>query len=69
MTKGDAIIGFVQDYKRENGYAPSIREIALGVGAHSTSHVHYWLRKLEREGLIGRGKRISRALVVVHDRT
>lgn len=64
MTTGDAILSFVKDYKREKGYAPSIREIGRGVGIGSTSHVRYWLMKLQQEGMIRRKARISRSLVV-----
>ncbi|HEU4862697.1 MAG TPA: transcriptional repressor LexA [Candidatus Limnocylindria bacterium] len=46
----------------ERGYPPSVREIADAVGLASTSAVHHHLIALEREGLIERGGKHSRAL-------
>jgi repressor LexA len=46
----------------ERGFPPSVREIADAVGLASTSAVHHHLMALEREGLLERGLRSSRAL-------
>jgi len=46
----------------ERGFPPSVREIADAVGLASTSAVHHHLMALEREGLLERGSRSSRAL-------
>jgi repressor LexA len=46
----------------ERGYPPSVREIADAVGLASTSAVHHHLIALERDGLIERGGKHSRAL-------
>jgi repressor LexA len=46
----------------ERGYPPSVREIADAVGLASTSAVHHHLIALERDGLIQRGGKHSRAL-------
>ena len=48
----------------ERGYPPSVREIADAVGLASTSAVHHHLIALEREGLLERGGKHSRALRV-----
>ncbi len=48
----------------ERGYPPSVREIADAVGLASTSAVHHHLIALERDGLLQRGGRHSRALRV-----
>lgn len=44
----DYLIGYV----KENGYAPSVREICEGVGLNSTSSVYNHLSNLEEEGKI-----------------
>jgi repressor LexA len=49
----------------ERGYPPSVREIADAVGLASTSAVHHHLIALERDGLIERGGKHSRALRLV----
>ena len=46
----------------ERGYPPSVREIAESVGLASTSAVHHHLIALERDGLLERGGKHSRAL-------
>jgi repressor LexA len=46
----------------ERGYPPSVREIADAVGLASTSAVHHHLIAPERDGLIQRGGKHSRAL-------
>lgn len=50
--KGEKILGFIQEYVRDNGYAPSIREIGLAVGLRSTATVTYHLEQLRQKGLL-----------------
>src|SRR5919106_2859375 len=49
----------------ERGYPPSVREIADAVGLASTSAVHHHLIALERDGLLERGGKHSRALRII----
>jgi repressor LexA len=49
------IIEFFNDYVRRNGYGPTYREIARGVGLSSTSSVGYQLAELESKGYLSRG--------------
>jgi len=55
----------------DRGYPPSVREIADAVGLASTSAVHHHLIALERDGLIERSGKASRALRLTgrHDPT
>lgn len=48
----EKIYNFILRYIEEYGYAPSIREIAEGIGLKSTSSVHSHLKKLQEEGKI-----------------
>lgn len=59
------ILDFIQDYTTEYGYPPSIREIGKAIGVESTSHVTYYLNKLEKEGYIVRDRSTSRGLRLV----
>jgi repressor LexA len=52
----------------ERGYPPSVREIAEAVGLASTSAVHHHLIALEKDGLLERGGKHSRALRVTGPR-
>ena len=47
---------------REQGYAPSVREIGEAVGLKSPSTVHFHLKKLEEAGLIEKGACKGRAI-------
>ena len=51
-NKKQEILQFLTDFIRENGYAPSVREICHAVGLKSTATVHYHLNALRDEGLI-----------------
>ena len=67
MTRHDAerkqkILDCIARTVADRGYPPSVREIADAVGLASTSAVHHHLIALEREGLLERGSRASRAL-------
>lgn len=60
------IYKYLIDYVKEYGYAPSVREIAEGVGLKSTASVHNQLSKLEEEGKIKmRGDYSPRAIKIL----
>jgi repressor LexA len=59
------ILDFWEAYKRDNGYAPSYREIAEGVGLASVSSVAYQVRQLEKAGYIAREPGRARAGTVL----
>lgn len=63
--KQQMIIDFVNSQVEEKGYPPSVREICKAVGFKSTSTVHAYLEKLEKEGLIHKDPTKPRALKVV----
>ena len=48
----EKIYNFILRYIEEYGYAPSIREIAEGIGLKSTSSVHSYLKQLQEDGKI-----------------
>ena len=50
--KSERILEFVNDFVRENGFPPSVREIAAGVGLRSTATVSYHLQQLQEKGLL-----------------
>ncbi len=59
------ILRFIEEWVRERGYPPTVREIAAAVGLSSPSSVHNHLAALEAKGLIRRGALKRRALEVV----
>ena len=70
MTRHDQerrqrILDCIAQTVEERGYPPSVREIADAVGLASTSAVHHHLIALERDGLLERGGKHSRALRLI----
>ncbi len=63
--KQQQILDFVNSQVEEKGYPPSVREICSAVGFRSTSTVHGYLEKLEKNGLIFKDPTKPRALRVV----
>lgn len=51
-NRQNEVFDFIMKHVRENGYAPSIREICTALGLRSTSTVHYHLTALAKRGLI-----------------
>ena len=62
--KGQKILEFVQEFVRDNGYAPSVREIGAAVGLSSTASVSYQLKRLQEQGLLSApgNKGVKRAI-------
>ena len=57
------IYQFIVESIREQGYAPSVREICDAVGLKSPYTVHFHIKKLEELGYIERGAGKGRAIV------
>lgn len=60
------IYEFILSFTNQNGYPPSVREIAEAVGLKSPSTVHFHLKSLEDAGVITRGAGKTRAITAVH---
>lgn len=61
------ILTFIKSFLADNGYPPSVREIATAVGLASPSTVHAHLKALEDHGYIKRDPTKPRALVIYND--
>lgn len=72
MPRTSQMAGQIYDYLQkviaEQGYAPSVREICQAVGLKSPSTVHLHLKRLQEKGLIEKGNRKGRAIVLVNQR-
>lgn len=58
-------LNFILSYLKQNGYSPSIREIAKGIYTTSTTSVKRNLEALERKGYIKHTKGVSRSIVIL----
>jgi repressor LexA len=56
------VLDFIYEFVEENGYPPTHEEIQFEVGLSSKSHVHFYLKALEREGHIERAPNIPRGI-------
>ena len=65
QTTRQVVLAFIRKYIRQNGFAPSMREIGDGAGLSSLSSVSHQLFQLERAGKIRRNPAISRSIVLV----
>ncbi len=65
-AKQQVIYDYLLKFTAENGYPPSVREIAAAVGLKSPSTVHFHLKALEEAGAINRDSGKTRAITAVH---
>jgi len=59
------ILKFIEKQVKEDGYAPSVREIGKAVGLNSTATVHAYLAKLEEKGYIKKETQKGRTLRLI----
>jgi repressor LexA len=64
-SKQTEVFDYIVQHVRENGYAPSIREICTALDLRSTSTVHYHLTALAKRGMIQWEGGKNRAIKVV----
>lgn len=62
--KQKQIYDYIAGCIREQGYAPSVREIGEAVGLRSPSTVHFHLKRLEEAGAIVKGAGKGRAIAL-----
>jgi SOS-response transcriptional repressor LexA len=53
-NKGERVLRFIAEQRRKKGWAPTVRETGRACGMTSTGHVDYYLKELEKAGLIYR---------------
>lgn len=63
--KQQEILDFLNSEIETKGYPPSVREICRAVGFRSTSTVHGYLARLEKEGYIKKDPSKPRALKII----
>lgn len=64
LTRCKHIYEYIVDYIRDNKMSPTLREIKQACDISSTSVVDYYLKKMERMGLLKKGENVSRGIVV-----
>lgn len=61
-SRREAILRYIDAYRRTRGWSPSYKEIMAEVGISSLSHMSYHLTGLERRGLLFREPNQARAM-------
>lgn len=61
-----AVLDCIEDFIREKGYGPTVREICAILGLSSPSTVHVHLKALEEKGYIKRDPLKSRSISLVY---
>ena len=66
LTKSQQLVyDRIVEYQKENGFAPSIRELCRLTGLASTSSVYAHLKHLEDLGYIRRKEDAPRAIAII----
>ena len=65
--KEEKILKFITDFKNNNGFSPTIREICQAVNLKSTSSVHAYVKSLISRGLISSVPESPRTMEVNRD--
>lgn len=60
----EKILNFINDFREDHDYGPSLSEIGRHIGVKSTSLIIFYLKKLEASGRIERDRKISRSIRV-----
>ncbi len=67
-TKQQKVLDAIKDFQQENGYSPSVRELAEYFGHSSTAGIHKILVALQQKGHLRKGGRgQSRSLTVMDE--
>ncbi len=64
-NKQERLLQFILDFHKDNGYSPSIREIAKGMGVSSPSTVKAMIDRLESQGVLNKSSGVARSLTPV----
>lgn len=59
------VLQFIEKHQKENGWSPTIREIANAIGVESPATVYIHLKNLEKNGFIQRMPCAPRAIKVL----
>ena len=60
--RGRDTLKFIEDFMRQNDYAPTMEEIAVGLGIKSVGSTHYYVEQLLKAGELERLDNRSRGL-------
>ncbi|MEG2117856.1 MAG: transcriptional repressor LexA, partial [Clostridia bacterium] len=62
------VLDFIENAIKNDGYAPSVRDICAALCIKSTSTVHMYMQRLDQKGYIKKDQNKSRAISIDHAR-
>jgi repressor LexA len=67
--KQKGVLDFINTFLRENGYSPSLKEIAAFIETENLSTAQYYVEELEKKGHLKRNSNKARGITLVINRT
>jgi SOS-response transcriptional repressor LexA len=64
-NKQKEVLELIGIYIKEQGYSPTVRELASLCGIKSTSTMHGYLERLEKQGYISKHETLPRTIKVL----
>lgn len=58
------LLNYIIDFKRRNGYAPTVREMCRGINTHSMQHIKSMLERLQDKGYIDYKSKKARTIKI-----
>ena len=62
------VLDYIIEYRKTNGFPPTLREIARGINTKSFQHVTFMIEKLREKGYITYRDKSPRTIRVLRDR-
>lgn len=63
-NKMQQLYDYINDFRKQNGYPPTVREMCAAINVKSTSTIAYYINKLEQRGMIRKCPNKNRALEI-----
>lgn len=67
-SKERQVLEFITQYVQRNGYAPTLMEIAQGLGLNAASTIHEHVQRLINKGYIRKTPGIERGIEIISDK-
>ena len=67
-SKERQVLEYISQYLQRNGYAPTLMEIAQGLGLNAASTIHEHVQRLINKGYIKKTPGIERGIEVISDK-
>ena len=63
-NKMQQLYDYINDFRKQNGYPPTVREMCVAINVKSTSTIAYYINKMEQRGMIRKCPNKNRALEI-----